>query len=151
MNASEQNLKEYIIDFLPQTAYSELITVNNGMPHTRPMVYVNDGLIIYMVTKKETTKVEHIKANPNVSVLIIRSFEMVENIKEITVEGKASILDDQAERGKVFKLFESKPKAFQSWAEQGQLDEFDVIRIDPKLIKFFDYSKEDGSPLVLSL
>jgi len=148
--SSPEELKNKLIEFLSEVEYSELITVKDDVPHTRPMVYANDGVTIYMISKKNATKVNHIEKNPNVSVLIIKSFKESEKIKELTLEGKASILPTSEERDNAFRMFDKKSKNFQFWVGKSN-DDYEVLRIEPHLMKYFDYSREDGKPLVLNL
>jgi len=148
---SHETLKEKIIGCLEEVEYSELITVQKGVPHTRPMVYANDCLTIYMVTKNNANKVLHIQENQNVSVLVLKSFQKPENVKEIIIEGVGEIVGEDEERNKAFNLFDKKPKAYQIWAGKSDLNEYTVIRITPNLIKYFDYSKKEGMPLMLKV
>jgi len=146
---SNETLEEKIIGCLEEVEYSELITVQNGVPHTRPMVYANDNLDIYMVTKNNANKVLHIRKNPNVSVLILKSFQKPDNVKEVIVEGTGEIVEGNEERSRAFGLFEKKAKAYQIWSGKSDLDEYTVIKIKASVIKYFDYSQKEGMPLVL--
>ena len=150
-NDSPEELKSKIVAFLSDVEYSELITVDKGIPHNRPMVYANDGIVTYMVSKKNTSKVNHIKNNPNVSVVIIKSLRSPGKVEEVSLEGKAYIVSDSAERDKAFSLFQSKPKVFQTWLGKVNRGDYDVIRIEPSLMKYFDYSEGDGTPFVVEL
>ncbi len=139
-----------MIDFISRVEYSELITVKDNVPHIRPMVYVNDGLTIYMISRKNTAKLEQIKANPNVSVMVIKSLEVTSDTKEVIIEGRASFVPEEAERQRVFELFQQKPPTFQEWVGKNCQD-FEVIKIIPKLLRYFDYSQGESEPRVLKI
>ncbi|MBI5788312.1 MAG: pyridoxamine 5'-phosphate oxidase family protein [Candidatus Schekmanbacteria bacterium] len=145
-----ESLNKELINFISQVEYSELITVTDNLPHIRPMVYVNDGLTIYMISAKQTAKVSQIKANPNVSVMIVKSFQASSETKELIVEGRASFVTDQSLRAKVFELFKQKPQTFQEWVDKEHAD-YEVIKIIPHLLRYFDYAHGQGEPNILKI
>ncbi len=151
--AEEQpaDFKQHIIDFISQVEYSELITVEDDTPHIRPMVYVNQGLVIYMASRRNTSKVHQIKANPNVSVMIIKSFQDAGHTKEVVIEGTASFVTREQERKWVFEAFKRKPPIFQEWTESNSIKEYEVIKITPDLLKYFDYAQGESTPKILEL
>ncbi len=146
-----EDFRRKVIDFISSVEYSELVTVANNVPHIRPMVYVNNGLKIYMATRKGAVKIQQIIANPHVSVIIIKSFKENEDTKEAIIEGLAGRIIDEVERNWVFEAFRQKPRAFQEWAEQGNTDDYEVIKIEPETIKYFDYARGESAPAVLKI
>ena len=147
---NKEALRQGLIAFISTVEYSELITVKDNVPHIRPMVYVNEGLTIYMISRKNTAKLEQIKANPNVSVMVIKSLEVTSDTKELIIEGLASFVPEEDERQRVFELFRQKPPAFQEWVGKNRRD-FEVIKILPKLLRYFDYSQGESEPKVLKV
>ncbi len=147
----EENFKKKIIDFISQVVYSELITAKDNVPHIRPMVYVNNGLTIYMATRRDTPKVEQIKANPNVSVMIIKSFQEAAHSQEVIIEGLAVLVENENERNWVFEAFKNKPKTFQEWLEVSSTDEYEVIKITPHVVKYFNYAEGESMPQIINL
>lgn len=148
-NRDRADFIEKITDFISTVAYSELITVADNIPCIRPMVYVNDALTIYMVSSRAAAKIEQIKQNPHVSVVIIKSFNTQEDTREVIINGLASIVEDEQERKKVFGLFEKRPRHYQEWTLSDDTDKYEVIRIDSSSLRYFDYSTGDGIPIVL--
>ncbi len=149
--AQQADFKRHIIDFISQVEYSELITVEGNVPHIRPMVYVNQGLTIYMASKRNTSKVQQVKNNPHVSVIIIKSFHEAEHTKEVVIEGMAVLVTEEQERNWVFDAFKKKPLTFQEWTESGSTEEYEVITITPGLLKYFDYAQGESMPEILKL
>jgi general stress protein 26 len=147
----EKDFKQHIIELISNVEYSELITVNGDSPHIRPMVYVNQGMTIYMATHRDAAKVQQIRANPHVSVMIIKSFQEAAATKEVIIEGLASFVVDTDERTWVFEAFKKKPLTFQEWVETGSTEEYEIIKITPHIIKYFDYSEGESNPKVLKL
>ena len=147
---NKERFRQGLVDFISSVEYSELITVKDNRPHIRPMVYVNDGLTIYMISRRNTPKIEQIKASPNVSVMIIKSLEVSSDTKEVIIEGRASFVPGETERNRVFEMFKEKPPNFQEWLGKDPND-FEVIKIVPTSIRYFDYSSGDSQPRVLSI
>jgi len=146
----KQKLEKYLIELIQHVEYSELITVENNIPHIRPMIYVNRGLIIFMATHRQTAKVEQIRKNPHVSVIIIKSFQTASETKEVIIEGTAQFVTDGKEREWVFEAFQQKPPTFQEWREGNPAD-YEVIKITPRLIKYFDHASKESEPTILQL
>ncbi len=145
----QEELGQVLVKFISQVEYSELVTVENNLPHIRPMVYVNRGLTIYMASRRQAQKIKQIKTNPHVSVVILKSFKEGQNTKEVIIEGVASVIADEQERRWVFDAFKTKPPAFQEWAERNAETDYEVIKIEPRLVKYFDYSTGESEPQIL--
>ena len=145
---NEKQFSEWIADFISSVDYSELITVNDGIPHIRPMIYVCDNHNVYMVTANDSGKLLQIKNNPNVSVIIIKSLSEAVDTQEVIISGKAQKVESRQEREFVFGLFLLKPKAYQEWV--GRESEYTVLKIAPDKLKYFDYSTGESQPRVLA-
>jgi general stress protein 26 len=146
--SNEKDFAEWIADFISTVDYSELITVDKGTPHIRPMIYVSDGLNIYMVTANNSAKLQQIKNNPKVSIIIIKSLSEVSETKEVIISGKAEEVQSQQQREYIFKLFLTKPKTYQEWL--GKESEYTVLKITTTELKYFDYSTGDSKPKILT-
>lgn len=146
--SNEKDFTEWIAEFISAVDYSELITVNKGTPHIRPMIYISDGLSIYMVTANNSAKLQQIKDNPNVSIIIIKSLSDVSETKEVIISGKAEEVQSPQQRGHIFKLFLKKPQTYQEWL--GKESDYTVLKITTTELKYFDYSTGDSQPRILT-
>lgn len=143
----DKEFTDWIAEFISSVDYSELITVDGGIPHIRPMIYVSEGVNIYMVTGNDSSKVQQVLNNPNVSVMIIKSLSEASDTQEIIVLGKAEITKSPQEREQVFKLFQKKPTTYQEWT--GKESQYTILKIIPIELKYFDYSTGESQPRII--
>lgn len=83
-----------------------LATCRDHKPHCSLMAYVTDedGLTVYMATRKDTTKFQNLMVNPRVSLLVdtrVQNPGERSRIRSVTVEGLASPIEDAAEDNEV--------------------------------------------------
>ncbi|WP_117149241.1 MULTISPECIES: pyridoxamine 5'-phosphate oxidase family protein [Paraliobacillus] len=90
----QQKLKQTIIKIIDDHQIGTLATIENNKPYSRYMTFFNEGITFYTATNKETHKVEDIKQNANVHILIGYTFDGTTD-EYIEVEGEASIHDDE--------------------------------------------------------
>jgi len=63
------DLREEILAFISRPVYPYLVTTTAaGAPYLRPVICVNDGFRIRMITRATSKKVRHIRRNPLVSL-----------------------------------------------------------------------------------
>lgn len=106
---------DYVVDLAKKLADGKrpgvLATVDEaGMPHLRWMATLSlqDWPVLYTITSPNSRKVDHIKANPNVSWM----FSNEEMNIIINIRGKARIATDFGKMQRVWKLLEDKSKAY---------------------------------------
>ena len=64
------DFREEILAFIARPAYPYLLTTTAaGAPYARPVICVNDGFRVRMITRLTSKKVQHIRRNPLVSLL----------------------------------------------------------------------------------
>ena len=119
--------------FIQQFPVCRLATVNEDCePVVRPVWPVFDGLNIYIASDPETPKLEHIEANPQVS-LVFDDYDRNNwsNIKGIRVQGEATILWKGKEYRYAHDLLKEKYPEYQT--EEGGWKEGDIpiIKILP--------------------
>jgi pyridoxamine 5'-phosphate oxidase-like protein len=65
----ERALREEILQFIARPVYPYLVTTTRqGAPYLRPVICVNDGFEVRMITRLASRKVQHIRHNPLVSI-----------------------------------------------------------------------------------
>ena len=67
---SNQELKQQIVKIISDHRTGVLSSVENNKPHSRYMTFYNDDLTLYTPTNMNTEKIDEIKKNPSVSVLL---------------------------------------------------------------------------------
>ncbi|MFD2445058.1 pyridoxamine 5'-phosphate oxidase family protein [Bacillus sp. CGMCC 1.16607] len=63
-------IKDMVLKVISDHKTGVLSSVENNKPHSRYMTFYNDDLTLYTPTKRNTEKIEEIKKNPFVSVLV---------------------------------------------------------------------------------
>jgi general stress protein 26 len=95
-------LPEKIERLLEAALVSELTVLNRaGRPITYPLIPLYDGRTIYMTSSVLfSKKLEHIKANPHVSVAITDPVATpVEPFSRATIQGNARVVEDDLHSG----------------------------------------------------
>lgn len=136
----DEKLQNEVIAFLKKQLYANLATVsaeNPDQPHVATVAYVNDGLDLYFVTKKQTRKFTNLEKNSRVSLTIDTDEPDWMRIKGIQMEGEAEVVQK-----------ENTPFAFGLLTEKYPLirslppdPDYRFIHIKPKRIWFLDYQK----------
>jgi general stress protein 26 len=67
---SQQDLKNQVMKIISNHKIGVLSSVENNKPHSRYMTFYHDDLTLFTPTKMDTEKIEEIKNNPYVSVLL---------------------------------------------------------------------------------
>src|SRR5918999_548558 len=93
---------EPVEELLRAALVAELTVVDdNGSPVTYPLIPLYDGERVYMTSSVLfSKKLEHIKANPRVSVTITdETATPVDEFSRATIQGDAGIVDDDLHSG----------------------------------------------------
>jgi general stress protein 26 len=83
-------------DIISKTTYCGLVTVDsNGQAQIRTMnpFPVEDDLVIWFATARESRKVKELKANPKVAVYFA---DHISAIGYVNISGRAEVIDDKA-------------------------------------------------------
>ncbi len=89
-----EELKEKVIRIISDHRTGTLSSVENNKPHSRYMTFYSDDLTLYTPTKLDTEKVDEIKKNPAVSVLLGYE-EKGENDTYVEITGNSAINKSQ--------------------------------------------------------
>ena len=137
-------LRDQIIAIIDDVQDMTIATVReDGYPQATTVSYVNDGLIIYFGTTKDSQKALNIKQNDKVSLTINRSHQDWNEIEGLSMAAIATAVSNSEEQEKVSALmFEKFPQIAQYVPE----DEENLIiyHLQPTVISLLDYSKGFG-------
>jgi nitroimidazol reductase NimA-like FMN-containing flavoprotein (pyridoxamine 5'-phosphate oxidase superfamily) len=115
--------EQEIIQFLTGMSFGFLGTVDeNGSPWVTPLNFVYDQDCFYFHGSRVGEKMKHMRSNDQVSFTVADEFALIPSyfsdptlacpatayFKSVTVSGRAEIVDDLEEKGKVFTLFMKK-------------------------------------------
>lgn len=95
-------LPDEVEELLDAALVAELTVVDpKGRPVTYPLIPLYDGRLIYMTSSVLfSRKLEHIKANPRVSLTITDPIAAaVEPFRRVTIQGDARIVEDDLHSG----------------------------------------------------
>src|SRR5215212_7198295 len=66
---SDVAVREAILQYIARPVYPYLVTTTSaGVPYLRPVICVNDGFRVRMISRLSSRKVQHINRNPMVSI-----------------------------------------------------------------------------------
>lgn len=107
-----------------------LATIEANKPKQRYMVLYNEGLSIHLATNKRTHKVEELKDNPYVSLLI--GYEIGGSKEVIEIEGTCTICKDEGLKEKVWN------DDLKKWFDGPQDPNYVILDIQPTHIYYTD-------------
>lgn len=154
-------LPEKIEQLLNAALVSELTVVGaRGRPITYPLIPLYDGKKIYMTSSVLfSKKLEHIKANPRVSLTISDPVAtQVEPFSRVTIQGDASVIEDDLHSGwerDVLPLWAAKEPIINDLVKKRfampLFWERSVIEITPVRALWWPSGRTDASPEVIAV
>jgi general stress protein 26 len=153
-------LPEQIESLLETALVSELTVVDpSGRPVTHPLIPLYDGELIYLTSSiLFSKKLEHIKANPKVSLSISDPVAVqTEHFSRATIQGDATVDDSDLHAGweRVLPLWRRKEPAIDTFlGKRVALPLFferAVIEIRPRRAFYWEGGRTDRPPQVFDL
>ncbi|CAN5136927.1 hypothetical protein BH20ACT24_BH20ACT24_05410 [soil metagenome] len=154
-------LPEPIEELLNTALVGELTVVDErGRPVTHPLIPMYDGEVIYLTSSiLFSKKLEHIKANPKVSLSISDPEAVqVEGFRRVTIQGDATIDDSDLHSGwerKVLPLWRKKEPAIDFFlGKRVALPLFferGVIELRPRRAFLWEEGRTDRPPQVFEI
>ncbi|GGI45919.1 general stress protein 26 [Paenibacillus marchantiophytorum] len=130
-------LEEQIVKVLDANQICSFATVDGKKPKVRYMALFHDGLTIYLATNKKTDKVDELRENPNVHILV--GYDGKASSEILQIQATAAISNDNALREKLWN------DELKQWFEGPHDPEFVVLEISPSSI---EYTNGDSKPQV---
>ena len=155
-----RDLPPEVADLLGSALVSELTVVNErGSPVTYPLIPLYDGRLIYMTSSVLfSRKLEHIKANPRVSLSITDPVAAsVRPFHAVTIQGDARVVEDDLHSGweKVLPLWVAKEPIIESLVKKRfampLFWERSVIEITPRRAYVWDGGDTSKVPRLYEL
>jgi general stress protein 26 len=147
-------------ELLNTALVSELTVVDpKGRPVTHPLIPLYDGELIYLTSSiLFSKKLEHIKANPKVSISITDPEAVkVERFARVTIKGDATVDDSDLHAGweRVLPLWREKEPAIDFFlGKRVALPLFferAVIEVRPRKAFFWEEGRTDRAPQVFEV
>jgi nitroimidazol reductase NimA-like FMN-containing flavoprotein (pyridoxamine 5'-phosphate oxidase superfamily) len=88
-------IRAEILRFIARPVYPYLVTMTqDGAPYLRPVICVNDGFRIRMITRRASRKVQHIRNHPLVSIFWASADGAAQ--RSVMVQARVTLIDDPA-------------------------------------------------------
>lgn len=146
-----QQQRDQVISIISAAADLTIATNrSDGYPQATTVSFVNDGLSVYFGTWSQSQKAKNIAADDRVSLAITDPYKTWNDIKGVSIGGRARKLTDPAELAKVGALMLKKFPQITSFAKTMQSAEMAMFRVDAEVISILDYSAEFGHTELLT-
>ena len=133
-----------VISILDQANDMTIATVRkDGYPQATTVSYVNDGLTIYFGCAAESQKAKNIACSDKVSLTVNLPYAGWDEIRGLSIGGKAAPVADRQERDRVGQLMLRKFPQIALYAP-ADMEQLVVFRITPEIISVLDYRKGFG-------
>lgn len=116
----------------------------DGYPQATVVSFVNDGDKIYFGTGAKAQKAENIARDDRVSVTITDPYTSWDDIKGVSIGGRARRVTEPEEFQRVGELMFKKFPQISNYASFGEGMELALFRIDPEVVSILDYAQGFG-------
>ena len=140
----DSDVREEILSILKRAGEMTIATIrSDGYPQATTVNYVSDGLIIYFGCAAESQKARNIACNDRVSLTITLPSFNWEEIRGLSMGGRASPVTDPAEISRVSEFMLRNFPQILRYALAGKKGVY-LVRITPEVISVLDYRKGFG-------
>lgn len=139
---SNQELKQQIVKIISDHRTGVLSSVENNKPHSRYMTFYNDDLTLYTPTKMNTEKIDEIKKNPSVSVLLGYE-DKGQNDTYVEISGTSVIADSSKLKKQYWE------DSFSQWFDGPEDPNYAFLQIQPETIRVLNVHNGQQQELTL--
>jgi len=137
-------LREEILSVLKGVSDMTIATMRpDGYPQATTVSYVSEGLTMYFGCQAESQKAQNIAYNNKVSLTVTLPYFNWEEIRGLSMGGRANPVTDPNEITRVSELMLRKFPQILEYALAGKKGVF-LVRIIPEVISVLDYRKGFG-------
>lgn len=116
----------------------------DGYPQATTVSFVHDGPTIYFCCDPDCQKARNIGRSDKVSLTVNLSYESWSDIRGLSLGGRASIVADEAEMGRVFDAMAAKFPQIIDYTTEDERQNVSVVRVEPEIVSLIDYHGEFG-------
>ncbi|QDP39051.1 pyridoxamine 5'-phosphate oxidase family protein [Radiobacillus deserti] len=139
---NKQQLEEKVHQILDNYQIGTLASIKDNKPFSRYMTFFHEGLHLYSATNKDTHKVEDLKENNQVHILIGFEHKGLQD-SYLEIEGKAEVKESSDMKQKVWN------NDLEPWFEGPDDPNYVVLDITPTEIRLMN--ERDHQPHVLEI
>ena len=138
--------KKEIEKYLTETKYVLLATVNeDNAPAVRSIgAFAVDEYTLYFSTQGNTSKVNHIAKNPQVTALFQHENQELANFVNVTIQGEAVQLSSDEEINEAVQVIGRRNVRFKERIAENGLGNSLLYRVKPKEVKVLDFKQGIG-------
>jgi hypothetical protein len=146
------SIKDRIIQYMNQTLLSTLVTVVEGRPVSRMMLFGNDNTgTLWVCVRADSSILDEVRRLPFVALSIFREEVLLENIASLSVEGLAKIIDEPLSDASLmgYDILGRKSPRLGDIPHAGKAKAHRIIKISPHVFRFHTYYDHiQGKPAV---
>ena len=116
----------------------------DGYPQATTVSFIHDGPVIYFGCARDSQKALNLWQCDKVSAAVDLPYRSWDEIRGLSLGGRASFVTDPAELQRVFEAMAAKFPQITDYGDDADRDEIAVVRIDPVAISVLDYRKGFG-------
>ena len=147
----DAGLREEILSILNAADEMTVATIRpDGYPQATTVNYVSDGLVIFFGCAAESQKVRNIACNDKVSLTVTPPHFNWEDIRGLSIGGRAAPVSDPQEINRVSELMLRRFPQILQYALAGKKGVF-LVRITPEVISVLDYRKGFGHTVLVEI
>ncbi len=135
-------LKAKLLELIQNHKVGTLATISHQKPFSRFMLFFNDDLVLYTATNKNTHKVEDMKENPHVHILLGNNCKSWDN-PYVEVEGTVSVEESMELKEKFWN------DHLKSWIPGADDPSYLLLKITPTHYRYFQNSLSEAETLSL--
>ena len=140
----DPELKAEITSILDGANDMTIATIReDGYPQATTVSYVNDGLAIYFGCAAQSQKARNIARNAKVSLTINLPYASWNDIRGLSIGGKAKPVTDPAQIDEVAQLMCGKFPQISPYAPT-EVEGIELFRVTPEVVSILDYRKGFG-------
>jgi nitroimidazol reductase NimA-like FMN-containing flavoprotein (pyridoxamine 5'-phosphate oxidase superfamily) len=122
------DIRAAILDLIARPIYPYLITTTaQGHPYSRPLICVNDGFTVRMVTRAHSRKMGHLARNPHATLL------WVDGPRSVMLQGRIGVLPGEDKVADFYRRYVLKNPARTRQLSEGV--QRVVLELTPKLCR----------------
>jgi nitroimidazol reductase NimA-like FMN-containing flavoprotein (pyridoxamine 5'-phosphate oxidase superfamily) len=131
------------VNYIEKSPYALLVTVGEK---NRPFVreigpFVNDGLDIYFVTRRDSRKVRHVNVNSFVTLYFPNTKQDAQEFRSVAVTGKAARLPEGNEFNGVLEKLDRKSPGYKKYISNEGFKIWTIYKMTAESLQSTDYSK----------
>lgn len=138
---NQQDLMKQVTSIISDQNTGVLSSVENNKPHSRYMTFYSEELTFFTPTKKDTEKINEIKKNPSVSILL--GYENGQHDAYVEISGTATINESQDLKRKFWN------DSFANWFEGPDDPNYVFFEVQPEVIRLLNIYGGQPKELIL--